>query len=76
MICIPALGDVVDVWPSPGLRVREFAGLDRFLPQEGSKCVWTPWLAERFRDGSVHITDPRGKSAPPAAAQKAVSEKE
>ena len=64
---MPEFGTNVRVWPHPGLPVRQFDGLNRYLPPEGMDLPWSPWLKERLDDGSIHLTDPAPKPALPPA---------
>lgn len=58
-------GDMVKVWPAPGLLVQSHAEIvGRFLPAEGAEQPWTQWLSDRARDGSICLTDPAPKAAP------------
>ncbi len=64
----PAIGTTIHVWPAPGLRVQELAEVPgRFLPPEGKRCTWTPWLQRRLATGEIRLVNPQPAPAPSPA---------
>lgn len=64
-------GDIVKVWPRPGLLVQAHPQIHgRFLAPEGEQLIWSEWLHSRVMDGSMLLTDPREFPSLPKAASK------
>ena len=63
------LGQMVPVWPRPGLHVQEHPQIPgRFLPSAGTVVAWSSWWHRRVLDGSVCLSDPRVRAASPVEA--------
>ena len=63
MTDLPTMGDVVHVWPAPGLRVPD--GAARVLPPEGREVTWDAWWHRRLLDGDLLLHDPSASSPAP-----------
>jgi hypothetical protein len=63
------IGDIVHVWPRPGLLVQEHPGIPgRFLASTGSELPWSAWVHDRVLDGSMLLTDPNAPQHAPELA--------
>ena len=62
MTDLPALGDLVHVWPALDLRVLDGSG--RAVPPEGRDVTWDAWWHRRFLEGALHLHDPRAPKGP------------